>query len=245
MNYFIGSLYGNKAAYEAVKEKLNLKKTDTLWILGDAMDGESCDPIECVEMLEDIARQPNIKFVIGDHEFAHIMCYISQENKESYDSWKDYSLSLTQPSYEMIEFLENEISEDLRDALFSYLIQNCEISHLIKIGDNFFYITHGFPCRYTGNMTSWQFQTVANTPDDIDFLPAIKTDPCAKEFLPHLTTDNTFVICSNALPKGIYQGEGSIYHGKGVFVLNTDICENQIPVLGIDAAGYFFKNIVF
>lgn len=245
MNYFVGSLYGNLNAYTALKEKLKLKNTDMLWILGDIMDGISCNPQDCIDMIEDIARQPNMNLLIGDHEFAHIMRYISKENNESYQSWRDYSLSLSQPAEDMIDFFENEMDEEDQSDLFAFLIHKCEISYLIKIGDNFFYLTHGFPVKYDGNMTSWQFQSVCSPAGESDFLANIKTDPAIREMVPLLTKDNTFVICSHEPPSSMPPESGGIYHNNGIFFLNTDLHENQIPVLGIDAAGYFFRNIPY
>lgn len=244
MNYFTGSFYGNLDAYNKMKQKLKLKENDMLWILGDVLDGDNASPQDCLAILDDIKKNGNIQLLLGDHEFAHIMRYISKEDKESYDSWKNYLLSMNESAEEMLSLFEEGMSEYEEDLYFSFLIEQCEITRLLHIGDNYFYIVHGFPSAFQGSLTKWQFAVSTNEEITGNFLNDIKKDPSfSKEELAPLTKQNTFVICSHAA-RSQEAKEGGIIHNNGVFLISNNVSKGRIPVLGIDAAGYFFKTIL-
>lgn len=245
MNYFIGSLYGDYEGYQKIKQNLKLKPNDTLWILGDILDSNVSAPEAGLLILNDIQATPNIKLLLGDHEFAHIMRYISLNDDKAYEAWFSYLQNMDVSGEELVSYLETH-EEEGEDEIFSYLINACEISHLIQIGDNFFYITHGFPALFTGNLTEWQLETTTGTIKDIDYISVIKNDPSfPNEIKQKLTPSNCFVICAHQQMQTLQAWNTGIYHKNGIFLLGENQPEEQIPVLAIDAAGYFFKNLLY
>lgn len=241
MNYFCGNLHGNLDAYNAIKAKL--RESDKLWILGDVIDSNEDDPSSGIQIIKDIQMRSNIELILGNHEFAHIMCYISDSNADNYNAWKNYLLDLNFPSEATMHFLECEYEPEDRDELFAYLIEKCEITRFIKIGDNYFYITHGFPSKFEGNTTIWQLNTCSSDISEKPFFNNILTDVAVAKNPDRnfLKETNTFTICSHSQ---IPMGHEGIYHSNGIFLVGADT-GYEIPILGIDAAGYFFKNIIY
>ena len=245
MNYFVGSLNGDYMGYQKLKERIKLKASDDLWILGDIIDSNTSDPLGGVKILEDIQQVPNIHLIIGDHEFGHIMRYININNTEAYDVWCQYLSSLEISGDDLISVFE-DMEEESEDFMFSYMIRECEISQLIRIGDNYFYATHGFPAKFDENYSDWQMRATSGVILEEDFIPDIQTDPSIDTDIKHrLTRKNCFVICAHQPISDIQPGNTGIYHKNGVFLLGENIPNEQIPVLAIDAAGYFFKNVLY
>ena len=247
MNYFVGSLYGNYEGYLTIKEKLKLKKNDTLWIMGDVFDGNDANPEHCVQIVQDIAESPNINLILGDHEYGHIMRYVMLTKKDGYEAWKNYLLSMDISGEALVWFFENAMDPIEQDEVFNYLIAQCEVTRLIQIGGNYFYLVHGFPCMYE-TLTEWQVAVTSSNIQPGNYLKPILTDESLneqeKQMLGKLKKNNTFVICSH---QNIHEftTSGNIYHKNGIFLLGEDIPNEQVPVLGIDAAGYFLNNIVY
>lgn len=242
MNYFIGSLYGNYHNYCIIKEQLQLKPQDTLWILGDILDGNDENPEDCINILRDIMDSPNINLVLGDHEYAHIMRYISIHDKEKHDGWKEFLEHMDISGNTLLYYIENVLDEYEKDDIFGFLINECEITNFIQIGDYYFYLVHGFPTIFQGNLSEWQLLSTTNMIDNTDFLLRIKTDPSIpRELIKNLNKNNCFVICSHQ-----YNDDFSgIHFENSVFLLGENRPDEYITVLGADAAGYFKKKIVY
>lgn len=241
MNYFIGSLYGNYNGYKKVKEELKLKDTDTLWILGDVMDSLHYEPDDCVHIMQDIQESENIHLIIGDHEFAHVMRYINLSDDDGYEAWVKVLNSMDPPGEDMIAYFE-DADNDVEDDILISLINDCEISQFIQIGDNYFYLTHGFPQIQGEDLTEWQLKTTTGEISE-NYLDAIKTDKdIPEDILPKLTYKNCFVVCAHQIINPMITSD-HVYHKNGVFLVGPSIPEQSIPVLAIDAAGYFYKEV--
>lgn len=242
MNYFVGSLYGNYNNYCEIKRQLKLKPHDTLWILGDILDGNDENPEDCISILYDIMNSSNIHLVLGDHEFAHIMRHLSITDKERYETWGDYIENLEVSGTSLLYYIENILDDYEKDELFGFLINECEITNFIRIGDNYFYLVHGFPSVYKRNTSEWQLLSTTNTIQDINYIQAIKTDPSVPdEYIKTINSNNCFVICSHQ--NNIDNTD--TFFKNGVFLLNENIPNKSICILGIDAAGYFNKEIIY
>ena len=242
MNYFIGSLYGDYDAYINIKKQLNLKPIDHLWILGDVLDSNLYNPQGSIDIILDLQYHSNIHLILGDHEFYHIMRYISEDDENAYESWMDMLCHLEISGEPLADYFEQ--NTEIADDIFPYLIQNCEISQMVTIGSNYFYLCHGFPAKFNGNLSHWQLSTATNEVSD-HFIDIIQTDQSIEGFnMKDLNEKNCFVICSHQDINELEEG-ASIYHKNGVFLLGESKPNEYIPVLAIDAAGYFVKNIMY
>lgn len=246
MNYFIGSLYGNYEGYEHIKKTLKLKPRDHLWILGDIIDGNDEEPNKVFDMILDIRDQKNIHLILGDHEFAHIMRYASTTNKEVFEAWTDFLTGMNVSGDAVMDYIDH--FPDEAAPVFDYLMNDCDISEILRIGSNYFYLTHGFPKLYRNYLTEWQLNVTTGNISEKPFINCIMSDPTLQDKkidLSKMSRDNTFVVCAHQNIQTIKKNISTIYHNKGIFLLGEDKPYEQIPVLGIDSAGYFLQNILY
>ena len=65
MNYVISNLYGNYDSYEAILKQINFTKNDTLFVLGNIVDGGN----KGIEILKDMMLRENVFPILGDHDY--------------------------------------------------------------------------------------------------------------------------------------------------------------------------------
>ena len=64
MTYVVSNLYGRLDKYEKLIKKINLKESDTLYILGNIVDhGE-----QSIELVNELSAQYNVYSVLGEHD---------------------------------------------------------------------------------------------------------------------------------------------------------------------------------
>ena len=248
MYYFCGNLFGNYDNYLTIKEKLKLKDTDELWILGNVLDSYDNSPEDSLQIITDIAKTPNIHLIIGEHEFNHIMYHVTIYDKEVHEAYKERLTGMMISGDQLLNYIENNSDVDDIESVFEFLGNDCELSNIIKIGDNYFYLIHGFPNMYNGNLTAWQIKATECEPpeEDVDFIPFIKSDPLIQnilkeEDLKNLNQNNTFVICSHKILDDL----SGLQYKNGTFLLGENDPDIAICILGIDAAGWFIKKIIY
>ena len=253
MNYFASCLYGDAKKYKSLKQSANLKEGDTLWLLGDVIDGEN--PEESIEILSDAMNDKQIKIILGDHEYAHIMRNLSIENESVVAQWEDFLTSLYPSGKPLVDYLK-ECNIDDAMAYINYL-QDCEVSEYVKIGSSYFYLIHGYPTLYRGDddVMNWQMKCVANGPG-MDFFPYrfFQTDPRFKPALMDVknpaTQTNSFLIMGQTSPEqaanelGLPIPEDGIFYKNRMFAIGRSAITDPIPLMGIDAAGFFTKAII-
>ena len=78
-HYVVSDIHGEDDRFHAMLQKINFSKEDTLYILGDVVD-RGPHP---VELLREIMATPNMKMLLGNHEF---MClrYFAPDALEKY-----------------------------------------------------------------------------------------------------------------------------------------------------------------
>jgi len=65
MTYVLSNLYGRFDKYEKLVKKINLKDSDTLYILGNIVDyGE-----DSIKLVNELAAQYNVYSVLGEHDY--------------------------------------------------------------------------------------------------------------------------------------------------------------------------------
>ena len=64
-HYVVSDVHGEDDRWKAMLEKIHFSAQDTLYILGDVVDRGP----HGVEILQEIMRTPNMKMLLGNHEF--------------------------------------------------------------------------------------------------------------------------------------------------------------------------------
>lgn len=77
MKYVMADLHGFRDTFLRMLEQINLGKQDTLYVLGDAID-RGPHPVDLLCLIK---RQPNIRFILGNHEDM-LLKYLQDGNLE-------------------------------------------------------------------------------------------------------------------------------------------------------------------
>lgn len=212
MNYFMSDIHGASEAYFSLKDKINFKNNDDLFILGDILDGNKKNPEAGIEILQDIMENDNIHLVLGDHEYAHIMNFISKESDEDMNEWEDYVINSSLKGGPFLEYFYSHLSQKEREKYMSFLV-SCEMTGLIKIGKRYFYLVHGSPAVFRNNeICDWQ-KNVCTTPIvlDYNYSFAIKNDPNI-QIPKEMNRLNTFIISGHIPAKYYLENNDILFH---------------------------------
>ena len=84
MQYAVSDIHGCYDKYIRLLRRIDLKPSDTLYVLGDVIDRGP----DGLKILRDIAMRPNIVPFLGNHEYAALTCLpwlleeLTEENTE-------------------------------------------------------------------------------------------------------------------------------------------------------------------
>lgn len=84
MQYAVADIHGRYDKYAGLLRRIDLKPSDTLYVLGDMIDRGP----DGLKILRDISMRPNIVPFLGNHEYAAITCLpwlmeeLTEENTE-------------------------------------------------------------------------------------------------------------------------------------------------------------------
>lgn len=256
MNYFVSCIYGDYDKYQKIKADLHMKEKDHLWILGDVLDGNDEDPGACLDILNDIMRSQNITLILGDHEYARCMEFNASDNVEIANSWREYSNSFDVSGAVFNDFVATSFTPEDRATYFgSFLVGSCELSAVIPIGSKYIYAVHGKPTTYASSiLPEWQLATCSENPDfKKDVWKSIKTDEFAIPYIRKaknvMAKENTFAIVGQMSASKAFEITGSrdngsgIYFGNNIIAIGRTYTDEPIPVVGMDAAGFFVAGL--
>ena len=65
MHYVLSDIHGNERRFRSVLEQIELKETDTLYVLGDVIDRYPWG----LRILRQLMAMPNAKLILGNHEY--------------------------------------------------------------------------------------------------------------------------------------------------------------------------------
>ena len=75
MIYIISDIHGRKDRFDDILKQIHLTKDDTLYVLGDVIDRNP----EGLNLLKYIIKRPNIKMILGNHEYMMLNALESAE----------------------------------------------------------------------------------------------------------------------------------------------------------------------
>ena len=83
MIYVMSDIHGEKDRYDAMLELIRFSDEDTLIVIGDVIDRGP----QGVDILKDIMRRPNVKFLIGNHELMMLETFWSGNDYDARRLW--------------------------------------------------------------------------------------------------------------------------------------------------------------
>ena len=112
MIYVTSDLHGNFDGFLKLLDKINLKDTDTLFVLGDVVDRGPAP----VELLMDMAFRPNVMPVLGNHDYVAFTVLSQIRDIEEGEEIKDYLDALGMKLYEW--WMDNGGQVTLEESLW-------------------------------------------------------------------------------------------------------------------------------
>ncbi len=160
MIYCISDPHGCYRKYRQMMETISFSENDTLYVLGDCVDRGAYG----IEILTDIAKRPNVKLLMGNHEFlaASLLQWIGHPLPEKisrkdidreFISW--FSDNGGHPTYQGYKKLSPE-----NRAIVLDLIRSAPFKTRIEVGGQKFHLSHTLPeYDHFANCTSLDFIT--------------------------------------------------------------------------------------
>ena len=82
-HYVVSDVHGEDDRWKAMLEKIHFSAQDTLYILGDVVDRGP----HGVEILQEIMRTPNMKMLLGNHEFMCLRYFAPDATEKDIQHW--------------------------------------------------------------------------------------------------------------------------------------------------------------
>lgn len=138
MVYACSDIHGRYDRYIKAVNKLN--KEDKLYIIGDVIDRNEGG----VKVLQDILHRDNVELLLGNHEN---MMYTALVDNDDYwlDVWRCMQNG-GMVTYQHMMWLYNDNPDEYYAILD--MIKDCYLYKTIKVGNKYFYLSHGRALLY-------------------------------------------------------------------------------------------------
>ena len=134
MTYVMSDIHGNLERFSSVMKQINLKPTDTLYILGDVIDRYKFG----IKILLQIMKMPNVKLLIGNHEYMMLEALVyNNSNPHKLYQWYRNGGECTH------EYLKH-IRKETRTAIFDYL-KVLPLNYEVEVGNKQYKLVHASP----------------------------------------------------------------------------------------------------
>jgi len=195
--YVMSDIHGNEEKFDNLLMQIDLKESDTLYILGDIVD-RGPRPIE---ILKRVMQMDNVKMLLGNHEHMMLQSYFLQCKPEEKtlcaERWKRNGCEVT------IAGLNKQTMAD-KKRIYEY-VKNLPLNLEIEVESKRYLLVHGFPEELFGvresRFTDKTFFTVWERITKDDVMPEGKT-----VIFGHTSTDN-YQECT---PPKIWYGNNMI-----------------------------------
>ena len=144
MIYVMSDLHGQYDKYKEILNQIRLKKSDTLFIIGDVCD---IGPAP-IKILQDMMMRPNVFPIMGDHDLKALRLLSKMESEEA----------LNDPAYrlEFAKWLQEggmttvngfrELDEEEKEDILAYLREEFVAYDEVEVGDTTYVMVHaGIP----------------------------------------------------------------------------------------------------
>ena len=151
MIYCMSDVHGDYEKYRLMLEKIRLSDGDLLYLLGDVVD-RGPHP---VRILLDMMQRPNVKPLLGNHEYMAVLCLrfltkqvteesvsaLCAENFQDLINWQREGGSST-----LREF--GQLSAEQRSAVLEYLM-DFELYEEIQVNGQDYLLVHAGPANFS------------------------------------------------------------------------------------------------
>lgn len=140
MIYVMSDIHGNRRRFRSVMDQINLQPDDTLYVLGDVVDRFP----DGIAILRELMRMPNVRMLLGNHEYMMQQATDPQERSGSY--WENMDLWYNNGG-EVTEKALMALNQDQRDEIYDYL-RELPLSYEIEVNGTEYLLIHGAPMEW-------------------------------------------------------------------------------------------------
>ena len=209
MTYVVSDLHGNYEKFKALIEKIGLKETDILYVLGDIVDyGE-----QTMELIGDLSVRYNVYSIAGEHDFLALRMLAGFEKMLSGEATPDAEFIA-----DMQEWVKNggqatldayrELDSEMREGVIDYLSDLALYEQVRVDGEDYILVHAGIA----------------------DYQPGMKLDDCEPEVFMTEPLDlskrlfkNKTVVVGHVPMTEENGGNGKIYFGNGCVNINCGV----------------------
>lgn len=134
MVYVASDIHGNLEGYLKLMDVV--QPNDTLYLIGDVVDRGQYG----IEILRDVMKRENIRFLLGNHELMLIDCYEAKDSpyfKMEQQLWVRNGGQATMDAF-------GNLSEEEQAEVILYLLV-APLSADVRVNDVSYYLVHGHP----------------------------------------------------------------------------------------------------
>ena len=232
-SYVMSDIHGCYDQYLQMLEKINFSDSDTLYVLGDAVDRGD----KTAELLTDMSKRANIIPIMGNHEYMavvilkRLLVEITDENSEIHlnkDILEKIGLWMQEGGDKTLSSIY-KLPNDERMYMLEYL-EEFSLYQVVEVADKLFVLTHaGVPIGATLNNL--------NSFDAYSFLTA------SMDYSKNYFGDA--ILITGHTPTGIIDeaSKGKIYRRKNNIAIDTGgVFIGTFACLCLDTMEEFYVN---
>ena len=159
MVYCMADIHGDYEKYRRMLETISLRREDTLYILGDVVDRGP----EPIPILLDMMRRPNIRPILGNHEYMAVLCLralakeiteqtiaaLSAENIKDLFDWRQEGGLPTLESFRRLDVTQ-------RKKVLEYLLE-FELYEEVTVKGIRYLLAHAGPKNFSEDRPLWGY----------------------------------------------------------------------------------------
>lgn len=132
-HYVLSDVHGELGRFHRMLEKIHLRASDTLFILGDVVDRGP----EGTQLLREIMQAPNMRMLLGNHEYMMLQYLNPEAMAADIRRWNRNGNAPTLAGY-------YRLTEAEQQAVLAFL-RNLDTELMVTVSDKHYYLVHGFP----------------------------------------------------------------------------------------------------
>lgn len=136
MTYVISDIHGNSRRFNSVMEQIALQPDDTLYVLGDVIDRYP----DGIRLLRQLMRMPNVKMILGNHEY--MMLNVLDRQEDTADSYSHAIRLWYHNGGEVTHQYLKHIRKSARKEIFEFL-RSLPLNRFVEVNGRSFTLVHG------------------------------------------------------------------------------------------------------
>lgn len=132
-HYVVSDIHGEADRFHAMLQKIHFSDNDTLYILGDVVDRGS----DGVSLLREIMKTPNMKMLLGNHEFMCLRYFAPDAPEKHIQHWNRNGNAPTLEGF-------HKLTEPEKEETLAFL-RSLPTHFEPIINGKKFYLVHGLP----------------------------------------------------------------------------------------------------